>query len=472
MQSRTHHLHSLVFLPIFLLLGGALLIPHSAQAKSGVPVEIKVTNEERELSSFFPFGQDYRGDLSFDSGDLGTDEIDEIIVGAGAGLSPSVTVFRQDGSLIGGFEAYHESFTKGIYVTACDTDQDGVDNIITGTREGGGPHVRIFSPYGDLIFDFFAYDIMFRGGVRIACDDVDGDGVVEIVTAPGTTGAPHLRIFNVDGTLMTELYAGYRDSVSGLHIATGDVDGDGAAEIITSTGAPADNHATIFDMREGHVRYLQTLPGILDYENGLQVTSADVDNDGVDEIGFITSNDNPGRIRFVELSGSEAAMITPFDSEEEKGVLYTTISNDASSYGLAASFTTRTSDEVGKSILVDISKQTLYAYENGLLVNEFLVSTGQYAFPTPIVESEISAKLLYHDYVWSYGPDNPNNYSLPGVKYNLRFLPHYYIHYAYWHNNFGNRMSHGCVNVNLENSEWIYDWAEVGTKMTTTQTTD
>ncbi|HBY74041.1 MAG TPA: hypothetical protein DEG44_05150, partial [Candidatus Kerfeldbacteria bacterium] len=32
----------------------------------------------------------------------------------------------------------------------------------------------------------------------------------------------------------------------------------------------------------------------------------------------------------------------------------------------------------------------------------------------------------------------------------------------YWHNNFGHRMSHGCVNINATNSEWLYNWANVG----------
>jgi lipoprotein-anchoring transpeptidase ErfK/SrfK len=78
------------------------------------------------------------------------------------------------------------------------------------------------------------------------------------------------------------------------------------------------------------------------------------------------------------------------------------------------------------------------------------------------------AKLLWHDYVWSYGPNNPNNYNIPNVKYNLRFRNHYYIHSAYWHNNFGNRMSHGCVNAPYDGAEWAYNWAEVGTPVEVT----
>jgi lipoprotein-anchoring transpeptidase ErfK/SrfK len=67
------------------------------------------------------------------------------------------------------------------------------------------------------------------------------------------------------------------------------------------------------------------------------------------------------------------------------------------------------------------------------------------------------------DYTWNYGVGNPNNYSLPDVKWNMRFRNHYYIHSAYWHNNFGQPMSHGCVNTSIPDAEWIYSWADVGT---------
>ena len=72
-------------------------------------------------------------------------------------------------------------------------------------------------------------------------------------------------------------------------------------------------------------------------------------------------------------------------------------------------------------------------------------------------------KLRWHDYVWSYGKDDVRNYNLPNVEYNLEFTRHFYIHHAYWHSNWGNPMSHGCVNAPYEGVEWTYNWAEVGT---------
>ena len=51
-------------------------------------------------------------------------------------------------------------------------------------------------------------------------------------------------------------------------------------------------------------------------------------------------------------------------------------------------------------------------------------------------------------------------YYLPNVPNNMFFYKGYAIHGAYWHNNFGHPMSHGCVNEPLANAAQIFEWAE------------
>jgi lipoprotein-anchoring transpeptidase ErfK/SrfK len=78
--------------------------------------------------------------------------------------------------------------------------------------------------------------------------------------------------------------------------------------------------------------------------------------------------------------------------------------------------------------------------------------------PTPTGTFQVQQKIPVKLY---QGP----GYYLPNTKWNLEFLPGYYIHGAYWHNNFGHPMSHGCVNVSYQNMEALYDWAEFGTQV-------
>jgi lipoprotein-anchoring transpeptidase ErfK/SrfK len=56
-------------------------------------------------------------------------------------------------------------------------------------------------------------------------------------------------------------------------------------------------------------------------------------------------------------------------------------------------------------------------------------------------------------------------YDLPNVQWVMYFYRDYSLHGAYWHNNFGQPMSHGCVNMRNEDAKWLYDWAPEGTSV-------
>src|SRR5262245_49214825 len=60
--------------------------------------------------------------------------------------------------------------------------------LATGAGPGGGPHVRVLDAAGIEVAGFFAYQPNFTGGVRVATGDITGDGVEDLVTAPGPGG--------------------------------------------------------------------------------------------------------------------------------------------------------------------------------------------------------------------------------------------------------------------------------------------
>ena len=105
---------------------------------------------------------------------------------------------------------------------------------------------------------------------------------------------------------------------------------------------------------------------------------------------------------------------------------------------------------------VNLSQQMLYAYEGNNVVNSFLVSTGTWLHPTVTGQYHIYIKLRYTDMT---GPD----YYLPNVPYTMYFYQSYGLHGTYWHHNFGHPMSHGCVNLSIPDSAWLYSFASVGT---------
>jgi len=105
---------------------------------------------------------------------------------------------------------------------------------------------------------------------------------------------------------------------------------------------------------------------------------------------------------------------------------------------------------------VDLSAQRTYAMQGDQIVNSFIVSTGRW--PTVTVTGVFKIYVKYRQANMS-GDD----YFLPNVPNVMYFFKGYGLHGTYWHNNFGTPMSHGCVNLSPSDSDWLFDFASVGT---------
>lgn len=109
-----------------------------------------------------------------------------------------------------------------------------------------------------------------------------------------------------------------------------------------------------------------------------------------------------------------------------------------------------------KWIDIDLSTQTLRAYEGSRVVYEFPISSGKWG-RTPTGEFRVWIKLRYtlmHGGSQQLG----TYYYLPNVPYTQYFYQGYGLHGTYWHNNFGHPMSHGCVNMRTSDAETLFYW--------------
>lgn len=109
---------------------------------------------------------------------------------------------------------------------------------------------------------------------------------------------------------------------------------------------------------------------------------------------------------------------------------------------------------------VDLSAQRLTAYQGNTSVFSTLISGGLPRTPTVVGRFKIYTKLTSTRMT---GP----GYDLPNVPYTMYFYRGYAIHGTYWHNNFGQPMSHGCVNMRTQDAAWLFNWASVGTTVVT-----
>lgn len=113
-----------------------------------------------------------------------------------------------------------------------------------------------------------------------------------------------------------------------------------------------------------------------------------------------------------------------------------------------------TSDE--RWIEIDLSEQKLYAHNGDKVDYEMLVSAGKWA-PTPTGDFRVWIKLRY-TLMHGGSKEKHTYYYLPNVPYTQYFHKGYGLHGAYWHNNFGHPMSHGCVNLSIPDAEKLFYW--------------
>lgn len=135
----------------------------------------------RLRNSFFAYDQKFRGGVNVALGDIDGDGQEEIVTAPGPGLEPRIKIFTVAGRLKTSFLAYDQKFVKGVNLTVGDINGDGLEEIITGPGEGGGPQVRVFNAQGSVLSNFFAYDKNFHGGITVSASDIDGNGQVEIL---------------------------------------------------------------------------------------------------------------------------------------------------------------------------------------------------------------------------------------------------------------------------------------------------
>lgn len=430
-----------VFVVSFVLF---IFIPKTVQAFHFQNEKIKISIYNTDKSFELQTKNAING-ASLAVADLGDDGIPEIIVGNGLGSEPRVNVLRQDGSEIGSFLAYAETLGVGINVAVCDLNGDGANEIITSPQRGGGPHIRLFDRFGNSLGSgMFVYQEMFRGGVNLACGDLFGDKRVELVTLPAAGGGSHVRIWNLEKSqlqLTKEFFAFDANDRSGI---VGTISNQKLFVSQQHTNKPLIKTFS-FDQNiktenEKQISVDATgIASIVIHNQKIFVTTSS------NSILYNVNNDQQEKIS--DVSQSFVAVSVDLDQTNEDELIVVPYKP--------------LFDEKNKTrIVVDISEQRLYAYRDGILENSFLISSGKNN-TTPLGIHQILAKIPFVHYKWTYGFDDPRNYDLGLVPYNLKFAPHIYLHYAYWHNNFGHPMSRGCVNISLNDMKWLYDWASV-----------
>ena len=201
-----------------------------------------------------PFGRAYTGGVSVATGDINGDGVEDIVVGSGRGMASTVKVF--DGKSLkemASFNGLASTFTGGLSVAVGDVNGDGRADIVVGAGVGSMSQVKVYS--GAALFtasskqavakpvavqNFIAFDATYRGGISVSVADLNNDGKGDIVVSQGQS-AGGVKVFDgkTNATLMNLKPFGTAFDL-GVSVATGDIDGDGKADLVVGAmrGSP------------------------------------------------------------------------------------------------------------------------------------------------------------------------------------------------------------------------------------------
>jgi hypothetical protein len=172
-----------------------------------------------------------------------------IAVGADAGGSPVIEVFNANTvTLITAILAFAPTFTGGVRVAVGDVNGDGTPDIIAAAGPGGGPQVTVFDGKTfKPILNFFAFLPTFTGGVYVASGDVNGDGFADIICGAGAGGGPQVSVFSGKaGITLGSFYAFAPTFTGGVRVAAGAVTG-GLIDLIAGAGPGGGPQVSVFN---------------------------------------------------------------------------------------------------------------------------------------------------------------------------------------------------------------------------------
>ena len=233
------------------------------------------------------------------------------ITGPGANGGGVVKVFNSDGSLRLTMSPYGPGYKGSIRVAQGDVNGDGVADLITAPGPGAPPHVMAFDGVTlGQITSYYAFAPQYLGGVNLATGDLDCDGRDEVIAAAGPGAPPNVVLFQgATGLTLYSFYAYAPQYLGGVMVAAGDVTGDGYADVVTASGPGVAPHVVVFQGYTARVvsSFYAYSPKFM---GGLTLAASDLNADGQAEV--ITGAGPGGGPHVVVIDGNTGATLRSF----------------------------------------------------------------------------------------------------------------------------------------------------------------
>lgn len=232
---------------------------------------IKIFGENNKLKKeFLAYPKTMTSGVNISSIDLNDDGEYEIVTAPKGKYESQIKVFDKNGKQKLSFLAYPKTFKGGVNLATCDLDGNSNYSIVTAPASSGGSHIRVFDKNGKIKKEFFAYNKNIIGGFSISCSDINNDNKDEIIIinnrdrkisldvfegsgkkiksidliknstlknynvafikntneykqkiilSPKGVGSPEIKIFDINGNLLTNFYINNKNLNGGVNIA-------------------------------------------------------------------------------------------------------------------------------------------------------------------------------------------------------------------------------------------------------------
>ncbi|HVK09358.1 MAG TPA: hypothetical protein VM597_11330 [Gemmataceae bacterium] len=243
-----------------------------------------------------------------------------LVIGASAGSDPFVMVIDPNTNRESfRFMPFEQSFRGGVSVAVGDLVGDDTPDIAVAAASNGGPRVAIYDGSdGKVVQDFFVYEPSFNGGVSLAIGDINDDGANDLITGAGRSGGPRVVVIDVaTGNTIRDFFA-FEDSFrGGVNVGSGDVNGDGSDDILVGTGVGGAPRVTAFSGDDTGNPLLNFFAFDSKFRDGVNVSTVDLNGDGTDDI--ITGAGTGGAPHVRVISGVDGAELENFFAFDPNG---------------------------------------------------------------------------------------------------------------------------------------------------------
>lgn len=239
--------------------------------------------------------------------------------------------FSNEGELLHSSFVYQQSLIHGFESRWIQIDADEALEFVTVPTEGAVSQLKLFDDTGTLLDVAYPFGNGFRGGLTVTVGDIDGDGLQECIVAPASEQRPIVYVYAYIAAeqelRVLDLFEVYdRSYTSGVNMATGDLDGNGADELIVGP-RESNKHVVAYqytsDTNQLTPWISEGLPVAL-REGGVTIVAGDFDFTGDDEF-VLSSFSNSSQFVVYEYAAAEndfrsVATATAFDARYTGGV--------------------------------------------------------------------------------------------------------------------------------------------------------